>query len=566
MSTMDHVDHIGIAVGDIDAAIAHYTTTFGLRVVGDEVADDPGVRLVYLDAGNTMIQLVSPVRESAVAAWLAAHGDGLHHLCFRVPDIPETLTDVGDPMAKLFMGGRGRRACFLTGAHHGVNIELTEQQPARPLEVVLDDDPTGSQCAQDVVVALDLSPATLAPLVHAGKPFFAVTNIRALSAGEAEAVLRQVKGVLDEAAAPLRRPVSLIVRGDSTLRGHLAIEVNELADPTGVVVLVPAFPAASRITAGGVHHVRVDGSWLNAADTEFAQDHEFGYTERDLADYVRSRLPGRLVLTCGPDRLAAVLAQAPDLAVVIPDVVHDDDILAVARAVRVAQTQRAVLVRTASPLAAVLTSSLATESLLAPQVRAGARPDTTGGLLIVCGSHTATATRQLDHVTSSERPAVELDTDVVLSGSAGAAIDAAVRRVRADLAGHGIAVLSTRRTRRHHHQDLASGARLMAALTETVGVVRGDVGAVIIKGGISSIEVTRDGLGVATVTVVGQLETGISLWRLNDPPSDLHGDLPVVSVPGNVGDDGVLARLARQLGYGHTLSRAGAEHWKDAVS
>jgi methylmalonyl-CoA epimerase len=559
----DHVDHIGVAVHDADAAVAHYTGTFGFRVISDEVAEDPGVRLIYLDAGNTMIQLVSPVRASLVADWLAAHGEGLHHLCFRVENIPGTLRAWADDDAAVFMGGRGRRACFLTGQHHGVNIELTERDPLPAIQVVLDDDPTGSQCAQGIDVALDLSADTIEPLVRRGEPFFVVTNIRALPAAEAATVLREIRERLLRAAAPTRRRISLIVRGDSTLRGHLATEVAELGDPDGVVVLVPAFPAADRVTTAGVHHVRVGGAWLNSADTEFARDSQFGYTDRDLVGYVRRHLPGRLVLTCAPERLSAVLAGAPAGAVVVPDVVHDGDVQTVATGIREAERHRDLLVRAASPLAAVLTNSKA--PALLPDAPA---PEAGTGLLVVCGSHTLASTRQLARIASLDRPAVELDTDATLNGSAAVAVQSAVEQLRTDLGRHGMAVLSTARIRHEAHQDLASGARLMDALTATVAQVRSSTRAVIVKGGISSLQVARDGLGVATVTVLGQLETGVSLWRLNGAPADLATDLPVVSVPGNVGDDEILWRLAKQLGFASVLPDGGAaviEDWKDAV-
>jgi methylmalonyl-CoA epimerase len=130
VTNLDRVDHIGVAVHDADEALAYYTDQLRLKPVGDEIAPDPGVRLVYLDAGNLLIQLVQPVREGPVAAFLRARGEGLHHVCFQVDRIEPVLQGLpGEAGARIFGGGRDRRACFLLSEPNGVRIELTEREP-----------------------------------------------------------------------------------------------------------------------------------------------------------------------------------------------------------------------------------------------------------------------------------------------------------------------------------------------------------------------------------------------------------------------------------------------------
>ncbi|MGO1769825.1 MAG: VOC family protein [Microbacterium sp.] len=125
------IDHTAVAVRDADAAIRYYVDDLGLELVGDEIADDPGVRLVYLAAGPDTVQLVSPVRPGPVAAWIEEHGEGLHHICFEVEDIPAALERFpGQAERPVFRGGRSRRACFLAGTPEGVSIELTESEPS----------------------------------------------------------------------------------------------------------------------------------------------------------------------------------------------------------------------------------------------------------------------------------------------------------------------------------------------------------------------------------------------------------------------------------------------------
>jgi len=127
---IEHVDHIAIAVHDIDASLPYYVNELCLALVHDERLPDIGVRLAYLQAGNTMVQLVQPTGDGAVAQFLAARGEGLHHVCFAVDDIPLVLDRLkGEGEAQVFMGGRGRRCAFLLNHPNGLITELTETSP-----------------------------------------------------------------------------------------------------------------------------------------------------------------------------------------------------------------------------------------------------------------------------------------------------------------------------------------------------------------------------------------------------------------------------------------------------
>jgi methylmalonyl-CoA/ethylmalonyl-CoA epimerase len=127
---IEHVDHIAIAVHDIDASLPYYRDELRLTLAHDELLPDIGVRLAYLQAGNTMVQLVQPTRDGAVAHFLAARGEGLHHICFAVDDIPAVLGRLkGEEDAQVFMGGRERRCAFLLNQPNGLITELTETSP-----------------------------------------------------------------------------------------------------------------------------------------------------------------------------------------------------------------------------------------------------------------------------------------------------------------------------------------------------------------------------------------------------------------------------------------------------
>lgn len=84
------VDHVGLAVRDLDAAVAFYARTFGLVDVHEERNEEQGVREAMLTAGDgdTRIQLLAPLREdSAIGRFLARSGEGIQQLAFRVTDV-----------------------------------------------------------------------------------------------------------------------------------------------------------------------------------------------------------------------------------------------------------------------------------------------------------------------------------------------------------------------------------------------------------------------------------------------------------------------------------------------
>jgi methylmalonyl-CoA/ethylmalonyl-CoA epimerase len=123
------LDHVAVAVADTDRALEYFCGRLGLEVASSEEIQTPRVRLTYLDAGSIFIQLVEPLDdESPIAAYLAEHGEGLHHLCFGAEDVPGTAAQLADPGApEVTLGsGRGKPSAFVPGPiHHGVRVEIT---------------------------------------------------------------------------------------------------------------------------------------------------------------------------------------------------------------------------------------------------------------------------------------------------------------------------------------------------------------------------------------------------------------------------------------------------------
>lgn len=126
------LDHIAIVVRDTEEALGFYRDTLGLPLVLSEEIASGGVRLTHLDMGNVQLQLVEPLTDDhPLQAHLAQHGEGLHHLCFKVDDVPQTLAALPDyGLAARSQtphdGPRGRAAGFVDPATtRGVLWEMT---------------------------------------------------------------------------------------------------------------------------------------------------------------------------------------------------------------------------------------------------------------------------------------------------------------------------------------------------------------------------------------------------------------------------------------------------------
>jgi methylmalonyl-CoA/ethylmalonyl-CoA epimerase len=129
----DRIDHVGIAVEDLDAAIALYQGKLGMPLAHRETVEEQGVEAVLLDIGEGHVELLRPLGpETAVGKFIAKRGPGLHHVAYAVADIDAALDKLRAAGVELIdeqarVGIRGSRVAFChprsTGA---VLTELVE--------------------------------------------------------------------------------------------------------------------------------------------------------------------------------------------------------------------------------------------------------------------------------------------------------------------------------------------------------------------------------------------------------------------------------------------------------
>jgi methylmalonyl-CoA/ethylmalonyl-CoA epimerase len=128
-----NLDHVAIAVKDLDAAIEGYRTRYGVEPLHREVVEEQGVEEAMIPVGGSFVQLLQPVSDDTpVGRYLARHGEGLHHVAFLVADIEAALDHLRSEGARLVdehprPGGRGARIAFVHPADlTGTLIELVE--------------------------------------------------------------------------------------------------------------------------------------------------------------------------------------------------------------------------------------------------------------------------------------------------------------------------------------------------------------------------------------------------------------------------------------------------------
>ena len=133
------LDHIGVAVDDLDAAIAVHRDTFGMPLVHRETIDEQGVEAALLDVGESHVELLAPLGDDTpVGRFLAKRGPGLHHVAYRVDDVASALDYFRAAGLRLIdeqprTGIRGSRVAFLHPSASGaVLTEIVEPATVHP--------------------------------------------------------------------------------------------------------------------------------------------------------------------------------------------------------------------------------------------------------------------------------------------------------------------------------------------------------------------------------------------------------------------------------------------------
>ncbi|CAI5461050.1 unnamed protein product [Closterium sp. Yama58-4] len=496
----------------------------------------------------------------------------------------------------------------------GEGKEGGQGEAVLPVVVVLDDDPTGTQTVHGLHVLttcdVETLKAEMALLAHTpNAAFFILTNSRALPTQQAADLTRticsnvvtaaQQAGILSSSSGgkdPGCRGITVILRGDSTLRGHFPQEVEEAEAALGTAVdawvVCPFFLEGGRYTINDVHYV-ADGAdrLVPAAQTEFAKDAAFGYSHSNLKQWVEEKTGGArsaadvasisisTIREGGPSAVLKALMALPKGSVCILNAASDSDLHVATAALRYAEAAgRSFLVRSAASFVSSLLSLPKLPPLGPPEwaqllLAGGAEGDcggegewgrklkrwgwlrsSTGGLIVV-GSYVPKTSAQLDELLSrvgSSLHVIQVSAADVASVSwQGERREAAVAGMaeeaeRALREGRDVVIMTSREliTGSDPASSLEIGWRVSEAVVEVVRAIGVRPKYILAKGGITSSDVATKALGVGRARVEGQAMAGVPLWRLDD--ASRFPDLPYIVFPGNVGSSSSLADVVQR--------------------
>lgn len=122
---LGRIDHIGVAVEDLDAALTLYTEVLGMPVVHRETVTEQGVEAILLDVGENHVELLAPLGpDTPVGKFLTKKGPGLHHVAYQVADVEATLSALKAAGTRLIdetprVGIRNSRVAFVHPASTG---------------------------------------------------------------------------------------------------------------------------------------------------------------------------------------------------------------------------------------------------------------------------------------------------------------------------------------------------------------------------------------------------------------------------------------------------------------
>lgn len=452
---------------------------------------------------------------------------------------------------------------------------------AVPVLVVLDDDPTGTQTCHDIDVLMVWDSATLDYEFNLDvKGFFILTNSRALPPADARRLILEVTRNVKEAADKAGKSVEIVLRGDSTLRGHLPEEpeaVEEVLGRFDAWIVAPFFLEGGRLTIDDVHYVKEGDLLVPASQTPFAQDATFGYANSNLRQYVMEKCGSRFdqssfvsislddIRIRGPSGVSQKLLSAPSGSVVIVNAAAESDMrvfVAGLLEARMNGRRPRYLYRTG---AAFVSSRLGVTRI--PPLKfnglntepAVANAHRTGGL-IVAGSYVPKTTAQLKFLRQSrgdKLTLIELEVGQLIASEDAAAIkisEAAGEASQGLAAGRDVLVMTSRTLVKGSDglSSLEIGSKVAQALVRLVELVQVRPRYIIAKGGITSSDAATKGLKMRRARILGQAAPGVPLWRCNEQTSRYPG-VPYVVFPGNVGSTELLAEVVEAWAMGESI-------------
>lgn len=442
-----------------------------------------------------------------------------------------------------------------------IQMEIRKQLTENPKTiVVLDDDPTGTQTVYGVPVITEWTEKILEKEFLTSPLFFILTNSRSLQVEQANDLGRLLGERLDKIAKKHKKEITLISRGDSTLRGHYPNEVDALAEGLGLEkakhIIAPAFFEGGRYTYNDIHYVKEGAEFIPAAETPFAQDNTFGYISSNLKNWVVEKSKGNIKsseivsfsihnLRNKPIEDIVVVVEKMNVTRMVANAVSYLDLQKLALACVTAKTSP--IFRTAASFINAI-SGIEPKACLTKNEILGKHQS--GGALVVVGSYVPKTTHQLNYLKEhSDAIFLELDVSNVLETSVfEKEIMALTQKIDTYIKESKDVVLYTSRTivkGATKEESLKIVNLVSNGLITIVKELNNQPKYIVAKGGITSSDVATKALTVKRANVLGQVLKGVPVWQLGEEAK--FPSVPYIIFPGNVGDVTALYKLTKLL-------------------
>ena len=412
--------------------------------------------------------------------------------------------------------------------------------------IVLDDDPTGIQTVHGCLLITDWSDQYVREAFLDDEPFFYIlTNTRAMTRDEAEAVTREAMEAVVRVNQEFGYRLIIVSRSDSCLRGHFPLEPNvmrEVLTQHGIAVwektpFCPAFIEAGRFTIEGVHYMKDGDRLVPVSETEFAHDNVFAYHTSVLKDYIPEK-------GANPEDYEIVDAKSYDELQTYVDRLMEET----------ADFDGAIVIRSSSSLPKALSGiddqPLLDRSMLSPltshPIPEQSSPTHSLSPLnpgcFVVGSHVKKTTQQLDCLLQAEGTCgLEIDVQRILDDERNL-MEETIKTIQEIVEMQLTPVIYTSRQEirlddANQRQHL--GQKVSDFLVAIVRLLPFTPSYLVGKGGITSNDILTKGLAMKTARVMGQV--------VNSVPCVMAREFPYIIFPGNVGSEQSLREVYEKL-------------------
>ncbi|AQK83655.1 ketose-bisphosphate aldolase class-II family protein [Zea mays] len=447
------------------------------------------------------------------------------------------------------------------------NLVPIASHSSKKFLVVLDDDPTGTQTVHDIEVLTEWPvEALVEQFLKLPTCFFILTNSRSMTADKAMLLVQTICKNLKAAAEKVPGvSYTIVLRGDSTLRGHFPEEADAAVSVLGEMdawIICPFFLQGGRYTINDIHYVADSDRLIPAGETEFAKDAVFGYKSSNLRQWVEEKTKGRvlenqvstisitLLRKQGPTAVCEHLCSLEKGSVCIVNAASDRDMAVFASGMIQAELKgKRFLCRTAASFVSARIGIKPKPPICPNDL--GLKRALTGGLIIV-GSYVPKTTKQVDELRSQfgqSLRVIEVSVEMVSMKSMEDR-DQEIRRIvelgNAYIQSRKDTLILTSRqliTGKTPEESLEINYKVSSALVEIVRRIDSKPHYIIAKGGITSSDIATKALEAKRAKVMGQALAGVPLWQLG-PESRFPG-VPYIVFPGNVGDNSALAKVVK---------------------